>query len=285
VAETGAPPVGHRPSFRLPAVVRLFVACLAALAAAGCVETEEAWTFDSTGAGTYALTVRWNADVWSRVGGIFGADALRRVEGRSFPLHADEWRDGLRGLEGVTVEALAEKDLPGGVREISVHLRFRRVQDLLKWEVLSRRSIRIDRQEDGNVRLRMEPLARVAVVDRLAAIQAVRDGTPGGTGRLPPPVLADLGVREEDAQLVATMLKPYLDRMHFTFSIETPGPMRTIGDAPVADEKTKATFEFTFDDFVKGRDRSLRCTWRPLALDRPPSVEHVGDAAPPVVLK
>lgn len=247
------------------------------MATTGCVEAEEAWVFDSTGGGTYALTVRWNADLWSRIGGIVGPEALRRIEGRPVPLRADAWRDGLRGLEGVTVEEVAEKDAPRGMREVSARLRFRRVQDLLRWEVLARRTMRIARADEGLVALRMEPLAQVAVLDRLASAQAVRERA-GADVPLPAQVAEELAVKADDARLVATVLQPHLARVRFRFTVQPPGPVRSVGDAPVEADVTKATVDLSFDDLVKGRDRTVRCAWRPLALDVPPSADQVGDA-------
>ncbi len=50
----------------------------------------EEWTFDEKGGGTYALTVRWNADLWRRVEEVLGARVMERLVGRPFPLRKEQ---------------------------------------------------------------------------------------------------------------------------------------------------------------------------------------------------
>jgi hypothetical protein len=259
-------------SSRLPsAVVALFVAVVLA----GCVEADETWTFDAKGGGTYALRVRWNAGLFARATALVGADAIRRLEGRGFPLRANQLRDTLAGLEGVEVTEVAEDDLEGGFRELRARVTFRRVQDLLAWEVLARRRLRL-RREDGQAELAMDPLAHLPVLGPL--VEAARDrglspqGDADGTS-------SDerLGLRPENAELLGAMLKPHLQKSRFRFRFEPPGPVTAVGGRPTPSEEAAASVEVSFADLVAGRDRRVRVRWRPLAFDVVHEVDHAGD--------
>jgi hypothetical protein len=259
------------------------VALLAA-ATTGCVEAQEEWTFGADGGGTYALRVRWNADLWHRVGSIVGGEVLRRVEGTPFPLRLAEWRDGLEGLEGVTVEEATEGEAGGGMREVSVRVGFRRVEDLLRWEVLAGRRVVVRKADDGAVRLEMDPLDRVPVVGSLATVAAFLRSPPppepGADVREPGPV-ERLGVQLDDLDLLVRMLRPEVARARFAVGVEVTGTILEVGSSPPPDDGARALFEHAFDDLVEGRDRRVRLVWRPRSLDVPPLVEHPGDAGAP----
>jgi hypothetical protein len=256
----------------------------ALLLLAGCVEVREVWRLQSDGSGTYALTVRWDADLWNRIGDVVGPEALRQFEGRAFPLDARAWREGLEGLEGLTIKTLEERDAEGGKREITLVLDFRRIEDLLAWEVLSRRTIRVRFGSDGLASWEMTPLARVPVLDALADASDAREAAPeralGSDAPLDPPPLRRLGVLPEHEDLAAKMLAPALGKVRFTFRFEVPGRARRIGARTLDGDEAGAEQEIDFAGLKGGADRSVRFAWLPLALDTLPLVDHEGDRDP-----
>jgi hypothetical protein len=262
---------------RARAVAVAVVAGIAALLC-GCVEAEEAWTLDGRGAGTYALTVRWDASLVARVGAIVGGEALRRLEGRGFPLREEAVRESLEGLDGVAVEEVAVTDLDGGRRELRARVRFRRIADLLAWEVFARRAVRVQRSAE-EATWAMDPLAHVPVLGPLVEFARTRGlGAAAGEGaedEASP--LARLGVREEDAELLGTMLRPHLQAVRFRFRVRTPGPVTSAFGRTPEEETSEAAGEVSFADLVAGRDRRVRVAWRPRSLDAVPLVEHPGD--------
>jgi hypothetical protein len=271
-------------------VARAVLLLVAALALAGCVEADETWRLAADGTGTYALRVRWDRGLLVRAGAIVGGDALRRLEGRGFPLGEGALRDTLAGLEGVVVEEVAQEDLEGGSRELRVRLRFRRLTDLLAWEVLARRAVRVRAEgvggDDARAEWTMEPLRDVPVVAPLAAVARAQGLPPTpkeSDGSSEPTPLERLGVRAEDGDLLAAMMKPALAKVRFRFRWELPGPVTSVGGrAPAhanATETTAAT-EVSFADLVSDRDRRVRVTWRPATFDAVPDVDRTGDAPP-----
>lgn len=271
---------------------RLLLFLLACLLLAGCVEADEDWTFDPDGGGTYALTLRWDADLWRRVGDVLGAPVMRRIAGRGFPLRLEQWRDGLAGLEGVKVLELDEKPAGGGMRQIAVRLHFRRPEDLLGWEVLARRTLRLERVPPAGagahgspqVRLLMEPLARVPVLDRVAALHAAaRQPPPAAAGadvRRDPPPLARMGIGRSAGEMVWRMLAPALGRVRLGVHVTVPAPLQTVSGRP-ADGGRKAAFSWSFDDLGRAHtDRRVRLTWRLGPGQRLHPVDHQGERDP-----
>jgi hypothetical protein len=272
-------------------VTRGVVAVLAALALAGCVEVDETWRLEADGTGTYALRVRWDRGLLVRAGAIVGGETLRRLEGRGFPLGAESLRDTLDGLEGVVVGEVVETDGGDGVRELRAKVRFRQVTDLLAWEVLAPRAVRIRAEGLGSGDARgewtMDPLLDVPVVGPLAEAARAQGLPPApkeADGSSEPSPLERLGVRPEDTDLLAAMLRPPLGKVRFRFRWELPGAVTSVGGRDVdanATETTSAGVEVTFADLASGRDRRVRVTWRPATFDVVPDVERGGRPAVP----
>jgi hypothetical protein len=254
-----------------------------ALALGGCVEADEDWKFTRDGSGSYALTLKWNADLLARVKDAVGPQVLARFEGRAFPLRLEEWREGLKSLPHVEIKRLEERDLPGGWRELSVHVAFGTLQDLLGWEVLSRRTVRIDPPTGERVvKVHMTPLTHLPVLDPLFAAETARRSPPPpaegeGAPRDPPPV-ERLGVDAATQVLVERMLAPLLSNVRFTFRLEFAGRVRS-ASAP-ATKAAGSTAEYTWGraELAPGRSRSIDVTYVPGEFDTVPLSAHVGDA-------
>jgi hypothetical protein len=267
-------------------VARAVAAAVVTLVLAGCVEVDETWRLEADGTGTYALRVRWDRDLLVRVGAIVGGDVLRRLEGRGLPLRAASLRDTLDGLDGVAVEEVVETDLEDGVRELRAKVRFRRVADLLAWEVLAPRPVRIRAEGLGSGDARgewtMDPLHEVPVVGPLAEVARAQGLPPvprEADGSTAPSPLGRLGVRREDEDLLAAMLRPALGRVRFRFRCELPGPVTSVGEraAEANATETSAAVEVTFADLASGRDRRVRVAWRPATFDVVPDLDRAGD--------
>ena len=270
-------------------------ALFALLGLSGCVEAEEEWAFDEKGGGTYALTVRWNADLWRRVGDVLGARVMKRLVGDPFPLRRSAWADGLRGLEGVEVLSLEQGDTENGMRQIAAKLKFKRVADLLGWEVLARRTIRMgpapapgekpSREKPAICKLYMEPIARVPVVDRVGALLNAVEKPPakaeGPAAAQDPGPLERFGLERETADLVWRMVKLPLARVKLTVRLKVLGEIVEENEQPAL--VRGRTFERSWD-FAALRnpksDRRVRFAWRPRAFDIAPTVKHTGDRAP-----
>jgi hypothetical protein len=262
----------------------------AALALGGCVEVEEDLVLAGDGSGTYALTVRWDADLWRRVTDVLGPAVMGRIEGRAFPLRPEQLRDGLAGLDGVTIQELEERPGTGGRRELVVRLAFRDVPALLRWELMARRTLRIERAEEGAGtepawRLTYHPIAQVPLLDRLGALlDAVERPPPaaeGETADRDPPPLERLGLDRDAAELVWRMVKGPLEAASLRFRVAVPSDLVTVrGRAvPAGTREAVATYDLTALR-RPGTDRTLRFTWRARAFDRFPVVDHEGDRDP-----
>ncbi len=266
----------------------LLLAALTCLA--GCAEVEETLRFDSKGGGTYTLLVRWDADLWRRIGGVVGKDALGRIEGRHFPLRARVWKAAVAGVTGVKAETIEETDAGEGRRELRVVLGFDSLASLLRVEMLARRSMRVvtapERPgSDSRVaRLEMTPITAVPVLDPLAALFNAVDQPPAGakqrsSPRDPTP-LARVGVKADDAEMVRRLLEPALEQVRFTFRVEVPGVVVRVGGEATSrrDEHAEQRFDFgTLRDLRA--DRRVRLAWRVRTLDTPPVIDHRGDRA------
>jgi hypothetical protein len=264
--------------------VRVLVAALA-LALAGCVEVDEDWKFTRDGSGTYELTLKWNADLLARVRDAVGAPVLAKFEGRAFPLRLEEWREGLKSLPHVEIKRLEERDLPGGWHELRAHLAFGALQDLLGWEVLSRRTVRIDPPTGERlVKLHMTPLTHLPVLDPLRAAEEARRAPPPpaegeGAHRDPPP-LERLGVDAATQVLVERMLAPLLANVRFTFRLELAGRVRSASAPATKASGSTAEYTWKWADLAPGRLRSIDVTYVPGEFDTVPLSAHVGDAPP-----
>lgn len=289
--------VRARPSWsswrgRAPAGVRRLAALATVLAAAllvGCVEVEEAWKLTREGSGTYDLTLRWNADALATVRSIVGPKVIAAFEGRAFPLRLEEWRDGLKALPGVDIRKLEEQHLPGGWRELRAVLAFGRMEDLLGWEVLARRTVRIDPPDkDRQVRLHMEPLQRLPVLDPLlAAEQALRAPPPAaempapsreGAPRDPPP-LARVGLDETQVTQARRSLEPRLADVRFTFRFELAGRVRSAAAPATKASGSSVEYVWRWSDLAPGRTRNIDVVYVPGEFDTVPLVDHQGDGA------
>lgn len=277
-------------SRRLPVLLPIL---LGAVALAGCVDAEEDWTFDDKGGGTYALTLRWNADLWRRASDVLGPGVMTRLQGRPFPLRAAQWRDGLAALKGVEILELAERDTDTGLREVALRVRFTHLRDLLRWEVLRRRTVRVEIVPQGedadesppHCRVYMEPIAQVPVLDRLAALlDAVETPPPRAEGpaaaRDPPP-LERLGLDRGAADMVWRMVKKPLQQVRLRLRFRAPGRILTHRGRPVRDGSKPLEVEYDFAALRKPEtDRTVPFTWQMRAFDQAPVVDQQGDRDP-----
>jgi hypothetical protein len=253
---------------------------------AGCAEVEEAWVLDERGGGEYGLTVRWDADLWRRVGGIVGETVLDRVRGRAFPLRVDEMAETLRGLEGVEVLALeATEGGEGGTRTLSVRLRFARLADLLAWEPLAGRALRLvpldPRGEERWARLEMRPFDRLPVLDPVAEAWNAWEHAPVVPDeRADPGPLDRLGVHRREADLVADLLRPALAKVRVSLSVTVPGQVGEARGPAVHAEGSAVRWQL---DAAALRDpetdRNVAFDWRLRALDRVEPLESPSRAA------
>lgn len=251
---------------------RLLAALLvtaAAAAASGCTEVEEAWAFERDGSGTCSLRVRWNADLLARVRGVVGDPVAARFAGRAFPLRLEEWRDGVRGLSGVDVRALDEDVEPGGWRVLRTTLHFGRVEDVLAWEVLARRTLRVEAPDaEGRVHLRMEPFADLPVLDPLLA-----------AARAEPERLAEAGVAAPERTLLERLLAPALAGLRLCVRVQVAGRLLGAAAPAVRREGAEAEFVWGAADLAPGRPRAVDLHYRPGEFDRVPLVDHVGEGS------
>ncbi|MHC5011053.1 MAG: hypothetical protein ACYTG6_08905, partial [Planctomycetota bacterium] len=247
------------------------------------------------GAGTYALRVRWHADLRRRLTAIVGPEAMARCEGRAFPLDAATWREGLEACENVVIEALEEVEAEGGWREISLRIRFTRLEDLLAWELLSRRTfdlrfvsratgdeVTAERVEEGDhAELRMQPFTHLPVLDPLArALEALAAGdprTPEASSRQEASPFDRWGVERARADRVQTILAPQLETVRLTVTVRPSGAVTHVGGVLV-DTPDEAVFALDFDAIRRREDRAIRMRWRPRLLDRVVRIRQVGDA-------
>ncbi len=268
---------------------------IAALALAGCVEATEKWEIESGGSGTYDLTVRWQADLWRRVGEVLGDRAMEGIHGAPFPMRKAQWWDGLAGLKGVEIVSLTTEAQDRGWRKLAVKLRFKRVADVFQWEVLSRRGARfvVEKPEGGEdddariCRMEMKPLVDVPVLDPLAALLNAIDNPPpleeaadGEERRKDAPPLQRLGIDRTDGELVWRMLKPELAKVKLRFELSTPGIILSKDGRRDSSESLSTSFEFDFAALRDAKtDRRLRCSWRVRPFDEPPALVNAGTKA------
>ncbi len=259
----------------------------------GCVEAEETWTLDAKGGGTYELVLRWNADLWRRVEEVVGAQAMRRFAGHGFPLRPAQIRDGLKGLEGVEITRLEEGQTDTGLRELALTVRFRRLADLLRWEVIAGRTLEVGREDlrpgepestPRHVRFHMEPIARVPVLDRLAALLEAEarppPEPPRGLAERDPGPLERLGIDRAAATLVHRMLKPPLTRVRLQVNVITPSPLVSVGGERRRGSDTRAAFRWDFAALRDAKtDRRVRLRWRMRERDVAPEARNAGRTA------
>jgi hypothetical protein len=261
--------------------------------AGGCIEVEESWELEADGSGVFALRVSWDEDLWQRAGGVLGPEALARFEGRDFPLDPAAWQESLALLSGVTVAGPEEEEAEGGWRAIRVRLGFRRLEDLLAWELLQRRRLTLALvrrepvgEEDGRARegdlarLSMSPFTRLPVLDPVlraaAAFDASDPRSPEAIARREPSALERLGLRRDQAGLVAAFLRPRLEEVRLRVRVRPPGPVVEVGGIAVPD-LGEATLELDLAAMMSGVSRTLDAVWRPRLLDRVPTIDQPGD--------
>jgi hypothetical protein len=289
LAAPSAPRSAYNPSMtrrlRVPVLLLVLAAGLS-----GCVDAEETWSFDETGGGTYELRVAWDADLWRRVGDVLGARVLERLSARPFPLRKSAWADGLQGLAGVEVLALEERVSDGGLREIAAKVRFKRLADLLRWEVLARRSVQVtqvqsDPKKPALCRFYMEPLAQVPVLDTLAALVEAHERPPlkaeGAAATRDPGPLERFGLDEDAARLVWRMVKLPLAKVRLRSRVEVLGEIEEERGQP--SRKGGRAYERSWDFAALRKadaDRTLRVAWRLRTLDIAPLAAQVGDRDP-----
>ena len=254
------------------------------LGLAGCTEAEETWTLNRKGGGEYALVLRWNADLWRRVRGVLGAKVMRRLAGDGFPLRTELWRDGLSGLEGVEILELEERDTDTGMRELRLRARFGKLEQILRWDVLAGRRVKVEPQEgkgggEGRVAFSMEPIAQVPVLDRVAAlVEAVEKPQPMPTGpaaeRDPGP-LERMGIEASAAQMVWRMVKLPLGKASLRVRVVAPDDLVSVRGRPVDERTQQADATWTFADLRRAdADRTVRLRWRKREFDETPAFER-----------
>lgn len=254
---------------------------VALLTLAGCTEVEESWTFDRDGSGTCDVRVRWNADLLGRVRDIVGSRALEAFEGRAFPLRLEDWRESLAGLPQVDVKTLEESAEPGGWRALRAVVRFSRVEDVLRWELLARRSLRIDPPDDERrVRVTMTPFKRLPWLDPLRS--ALLAPAPGGADpaqaapRDPPP-LARAGIEPAQAVILERLLRPAVAEVRLHVTVTVAGRVRSASTPATRAEGSTARFTWAWDDLGAGRPRGFEVVYVPGEFDAVPLVDHAGD--------
>jgi len=276
--------------------VRVAVALVLPVLLAGCSEVEETLVLAGDGSGTYALSVRWNADLWRRAIEHVPSANRERLVGHPFPLDAAAWRDGLDGLEGVTVTTLEERTGEGGWQELAVELSFRSLPDLFRWEVLARRSAKltVERRGEGEdapriARLEMAPLVFVPVFDPVAALlDAVARPPPPAEGlrahRDPPP-LGRFGLERDAAEDLWRLVGPRVAEATFTFDVTVRGRIEETGPRGrrTGDDTARCAFDFAaLRDAAT--DRRVVATWRvPRVEDPPPAFNHAGETREAIV--
>ena len=260
------------------------------LGLAGCTEAQETWTLNRKGGGEYALVLRWDADLWRRVQGVLGAKVMRRLAGDGFPLRTELWRDGLEGLEGVEIVELEARDTDTGLRELRLKARFERLEQILRWDVLAGRRVRIEPQEgesgaEGRVRLYMEPIARVPVLDRVAAlVEGVEKAPPvpdGPAGDRDPGPLERMGIEASAAQMVWRMVKLPLGKVDLRTKIVAPDDLVSVRGRTPAERTREAEVRWSFADLRRAdADRTVRLRWRRREFDTTPALDHRGRRDP-----
>lgn len=257
---------------------------------AGCTEAEETWTLDRKGGGEYALTLRWDADLWRRVRGVLGAKVMRRLADPGIPLRTAQWRDGLEDLEGVTILELEEVETGTGMRELRLRARFARLEQILRWEVLAGRRVRIEPEPEApgappRATLYMEPIARVPILDKVAALVEAAEKPPppaeGGAAERDPPPLERMGIDVAAADMVWRLVKLPLGAVRLQSRVVVPGEIQSIRGRSPAEETTEAVFAWTFADLRRvDADRTVRLRWRQRAFDETPALDHPGRRDP-----
>lgn len=250
-----------------------------ALALGGCVEVDERLALEREGNGTYALALRWNADVLARVRETLGARAMAALEGRAFPLRADEWRETLRGVDGVKVVSLEESVEEGGWRALRLELAFASLDDLRRWELFGRRTLQVSATSDPRRgRLVMQPFAQIPLLDPLLELLAARraglpEAAPGDPGPL-----ARLGLAPESLDLVERLLTPHLARLSLASTLVPAGRVFSAGAGAAGFDAREARFAWSWSDLVAGAARLVEVDWSPGEFDKVPVVEWTGDA-------
>lgn len=251
------------------------------LSLAGCTEVDEAWTFERDGSGTYEVRVRWNADLLARLRDVVGAQALAGFEGRAFPLRLEDWRESLAGLARVDLQTLEERTEPGGWHVLRAVLRFGRVEDVLRWELLARRSLRIDPPDDERrVRVAMTPFARLPWLDPLrSALLAPteRGADEGPASPRDPPPLARAGIDPAQAVLLERMLRPAVEQVRLNVTVTLAGRVRSASTPATRAEGSTARFTWAWSDLGAGRPRGFEIVYVPGEFDAVPLVDHAGD--------
>jgi hypothetical protein len=263
-----------------PVLVPLLAGLLLALA--GCVEVEERLAFEREGNGTYALTLRWNADVLGRVREAVGERAMTAFEGRALPLRADEWRETLRALDGLKVVMLEESVEDGGWKVLRLELAFQSLEDLRRWELFGRRTLEVTSRDDPRRgRLVMQPFTRLTLLDPLLELLAARrGGLPEGAPGDPGP-LARLALEPPTVDLVERLLTPHLARVSLASTVAVAGQVVSAGERAASQEPRAARFAWTWADLVAGAARVVELDWTPGEFDRVPVAAWSGDAAVP----
>lgn len=249
---------------------------LGALLLAGCVEIEERWTFEPTGAGEYALTLRYDADLLRRVTGVVGEAALREVAGRPFPLGRAALEATLARAEGVTVHALEDTLEAGGWRRVHLRLGFARVADLLRWEPLAGRAFHArseDREGGLRTRLTMRPIDDLPVLDPLLALLAEagreRPDPPPGAPAEPGP-RERLGLAPAQAEWLEDLLRRALAGVRLAVIVQAPGEILAAGARGAVDPDGAVRQVWDVDALRQGRAvRGVDLAWRRRQLDVP----------------
>ena len=268
----------------LPTRLLLPLVAVLALACTGCVEAEETLEIDADGGGRYRLVLRWNADLWRRVGDAVGDRARRALATPSVPMKASAWRDALEPIPGIEIVQLEEQVEDGGWKRLDVELRFQRLKDLWRFEFLGRRKLTVGlapgTTEGGTRKARIEMglMKRFPVLDPVAAlVRAERKRTaraPEGV-RGDPDLMKRLGLSRERIQLVWDLAGPAIEEARLTFRLAVPRGVQERLEGASEQRADSTTWTIGFGDLQSEEaPRSLWMTWQPRGTDTIPKFVH-----------
>lgn len=266
---------------------------LAAGVLCGCVDVEERWTLEATGRGEYGLSLRYDADLLRRITGVVGESAVRRLEGRAFPIRPQDLGETLACLPGLEVLELREDMEPGGWRRITLRVGFERLEQLLAWEVLAGRAIEAGRTTTpsdaatpaARARLSMRPIDDVPLLDPLIDLMDEVERPPAqdsGGAPTEPGTLEQLGVAPAAAGLVADLLKVALAQTRVAVVVRVPGPVLAVGGIGRRADDDAVHFEWDLAALRSGTtSRGVELDWRLRELDEVITAAQAGDEPRP----
>ena len=261
---------------------RRTVVCLAALALTACVEVDEQWTLGAKGEGTYALQLAWDADLWRRVRQALGPSAARTLtKDRPMPLRAQQVRDSLRGLPGLSLLGCDEGQDDAGRRALRIRLSFTSLAALWRWEPMAGRAIRLTVDESRSATWTMRPFPRLPVLDRTWAIRRALARDPAYASA-PDGLMAGWHADRDTLALVWQMVREPLARVSCQVGITLQSPIERSQGAGARTEGRRATFRWDGTMLASGTGRDVSVAWQVSELDRVPAIRRRLPRAGPV---